>query len=368
MLESSGGRDPEKVRQWNDSLDIDLDIALLSWMDEEFGKIILSKADSTQCAFVIGSKSETKARENLRELCERITVLRGEEDAPRPSVMHRETEIKQLAQPQLFETVLGDRFSDLVKPYYCILGSRFVLSDDLKTVRSIINAVLDRNTLSTDLAFRDLNENVSDLNSLYCYISLPRSRPLLAEYLTKENADRTEEWEAVWNDMGAMILQVSSSGNGMSFVNMTLRHQPAELKESNTLWEADLEAPLALKPQILKDHNTGAWDIFVQDEANNIYLFSNTGKELWDAELSGRIMGKVHQVDRFKNDKLQMLFNTKDKIFLIDRNGNNVDGFPITLSDKASAPLAVFDYDSDRSYRILQTLVNGESAMYDIAG
>lgn len=367
-LEERGGRDPRLVRQWSDSLNIDLDQALLSWMDEEIGKIVVPQGDSTTCAFVFGTSSERKAQEELLTLGNRIDEFLGEQDVPRPTFLHRETEVRSLMQPALFKQVLGNQFSELVQPYYAILGSRVVCSDHLGTLRSIINAVVDGQTLSTDPAYRALSEHTSERNSLFCYASLPRFHPIFTEMLSADHAAQGAEWEAIWKDMGAVVLQLAPAGNGMAFVNLTVRHQPAELVQSNALWEADLEAPLALKPQLLSDHNSGALDVLVQDEANNIYLFSNTGKELWRAALSGRIKGQVHQVDRYKNGKLQMLFNTEDKIFLVDRNGNNVEGFPITLDHPVSAPLALFDYDSDRNYRILQPLANGQSVMYDING
>lgn len=367
-LESSGERDPEMVQDYSDSLDIDLDKAMLSWMDIELGRLIVHDEGQTKSAFVIGTSSESKAEQELGELGYRMDLFLEEADEPRPAVIYRDVAIKKLALTGLFEKVLGEQFKDLIEPFYIVMNDHVVLSDDLGLMRNIINGVLDRNTLASDLGFRDLNANASEQNSLYGYVSLPRYRQLLAELLDEENAARSEEWAEVWNDMGALVVQLSATNNGMAFINMTMRHQPAQLEESNTLWEARLDAPLAMKPQLLVDHNSGALDIFVQDEALNIYLFSNTGKALWRAELSGKILGDVHQVDRYKNGKLQMLFNTADKVFLVDRNGKNVEGFPIDLPANATAPLAVFDYDKDRSYRILVPCADNELRMYDIGG
>ena len=51
--------------------------------------------------------------------------------------------------------------------------------------------------------------------------------------------------------------------------------------------------------------------------------------------------GDVHQIDLYKNGKLQLLFNTQSKLHLIDRNGNNVEQFPIGLVAKATNGLFV---------------------------
>jgi hypothetical protein len=64
-----------------------------------------------------------------------------------------------------------------------------------------------------------------------------------------------------------------------------------------------------------------------------------------ETALEGPIMGSVQQLDFYKNGKLQYLFNTAEKIHLIDRNGNYVERYPIALRSPATSPLALFDYE-----------------------
>ena len=42
-------------------------------------------------------------------------------------------------------------------------------------------------------------------------------------------------------------------------------------------------------------------------------------------------------------------------MYVIERDGKNVEGFPLKLKDKITQPLAVFDYDKQRNYRFLIT-------------
>ena len=64
-------------------------------------------------------------------------------------------------------------------------------------------------------------------------------------------------------------------------------------------------------------------------------------------------MGGVSQIDFYKNKKLQLLFNTENKLYIIDRLGRFVKDFPISLPVKATNPHALFDYNKNRDYRIL---------------
>jgi hypothetical protein len=106
----------------------------------------------------------------------------------------------------------------------------------------------------------------------------------------------------------------------------------------------------------------------VQDEDNTVYFFSSAGELLWKRNPGKPIIGEVHQVDRYRNGKLQMLLNTEDKIYLIDRNGNDVDGFPVEIKNSTSAPLALIDYDNDRNYRILIPDLKGGIHNFELSG
>src|SRR5690606_11232309 len=60
-------------------------------------------------------------------------------------------------------------------------------------------------------------------------------------------------------------------------------------------------------------------------------------------------------------------FATKNAFYILDRNGNNVKGFPIKFKDAVTQPLSVFDYDNNHNYRFV--IVQGRDVlMYDKTG
>ena len=89
-----------------------------------------------------------------------------------------------------------------------------------------------------------------------------------------------------------------------------------------------MDTTVVIKPTLVVNHNTSEKEIFVQDLANRVYLINGTGRVQWKQAVDGPILGGVHQVDFYKNGKLQYLFNTARKIHLIDRNGNYVERYP----------------------------------------
>ena len=70
----------------------------------------------------------------------------------------------------------------------------------------------------------------------------------------------------------------------------------------------------------------------------------------------------------FIDGKLQYLFNTRNKLYLIDRNGNAVDRFPVNLRVPASAGMALFDYDNSGDFRIPVPAIDKNIYMYDKQG
>ena len=142
------------------------------------------------------------------------------------------------------------------------------------------------------------------------------------------------------------------------FVIFNIRLQKFSMNENeNDLkrkFIVGLENEILNTPQWIKNHRTKEKDFIVQDFKNKLYLFSDMGKLYWKKNIDGNIIGKVKQVDLFKNGKLQIAFRTNKKLFILDRNGKDVNPFPIKIPiSKNLNPLSVFDYDKNRNYRFL---------------
>jgi hypothetical protein len=109
-------------------------------------------------------------------------------------------------------------------------------------------------------------------------------------------------------------------------------------------------------------------EVLVQDKNHKLYLLNRAGEILWDKELEGKIISDIHQIDFYKNEKLQYLFNTQRKIYLVDRNGKSVTGYPRNLNSSAANGIAVFDYDGKKDYRFFVACKNGNIYGYEKNG
>ena len=100
---------------------------------------------------------------------------------------------------------------------------------------------------------------------------------------------------------------------------------------------------ILMGPVFVSNHKTKGKDILAQDINNNLYLISNKGVVLWKKSLKSAILGKVEQVDLYKNGRLQLVFSTTNRLHIIDRNGKNVGKFPLKFKDEITQPVSVFD-------------------------
>ena len=101
------------------------------------------------------------------------------------------------------------------------------------------------------------------------------------------------------------------------------------------------------------NHNTQEKEQLTGDAKGNLTLKDASGNTLWTRNLGSPILGDVVQVDALKNNKLQYVFTTESGLYLIDRNGKDVSGFPYLPKPSITSPLLVADYDNTKKYRLI---------------
>ena len=251
--------------------------------------------------------------------------------------------------PQL---LMGNSFSAVQSNYLCFWGDYLIFSDQLSSMKSYLQDLTSNKTLAKNQQFGRFNSQMSSRSTFYYYLNIARSTPLANYYLTSDIATALQKGEPLQNFF-AFGWQLSAD-NGKYFNNMYLKYDPSQKEEPLATWQIDLDMGLASKPYIVVNHNDKkSNEVVLQDESNNLILIDKEGKSLWKIPVSGKILGDIHQIDIYRNGKLQYLFNTQDQIYLVDRNGKMVSGFPIKLKSQATSGLSVLDYDNNKNYRFV---------------
>ena len=221
----------------------------------------------------------------------------------------------------------------------------YVLAESELSIKEIINNSKDFRTLKFDKNFIDLKNSISKKNSFSWYLNTEKAIEKLSNLDSKNksldgNIKHISFHGVSDNNFMYLNFKTKKSNSNSSILNMSKKN-------------FELDDKIELAPKFVLNHKTNNHDIFIQDESFNIYLYSSDGKLFWKKEIDDKIIGSVFQVDLFKNKKLQLIFRTKNNLYVIDRNGKDVAPYPIKFEGKNPLKLSVFDYENNRNYRFL---------------
>ena len=88
---------------------------------------------------------------------------------------------------------------------------------------------------------------------------------------------------------------------------------------------------------------------------------------MWEIPFKAQIYGNVQQIDWFNNKTLQLFFSADDQLHLIDRQGQNVDPFPIQLQDRSKTGAYAWQDMKNKNFQFLVPIGN-KIYLYDRAG
>lgn len=314
-------------------------------------------------------KDKAKKRSEDEEDGEKESGDPGDDDkASEDSMMvpekePRKFEIRQLKANNVFGTVFGSAFSHVTENYYAAIGNYIVFANSSKSLKELNKAYTSDKVLKKNESYNAFAESLAVEANLFCYANVSRYASHVIEKLDPKCAPDAAAYSDLYKKFEAIAIQLSVKKD-LYYSNVFLKHNPAQKKESNSLWEVELDAPVTMKPKIVTNHIDNTKEIIVQDDRNNLYLISNKGEVLWKVKLDEKIESDIYQIDRYKNNKLQYVFNTKNKLYMIDRKGEDCDGFPVELKHPATSPLAVFDYEKNREYRLMLACENNRIYNY----
>ncbi len=265
------------------------------------------------------------------------------------------------------KTLFHNLFPESGYEWYCFYDNNLVLAESVADIKEFgyLNSL--GKTLQNDDYFQGLKDNFSSRSNFFIYFDPSQYYSEILKFLQPSASSVIEKNAESWKKLNVVGFQ-STVADKLHYFRFFINYTGKIREYVNTVWERKLEGNLAIKPTVVLNHNNKEKEIFVQDKKNFIYLINNTGGILWKQKIDDHILGKVRQIDYYGNGKLQYLFNTTNKIYLIDRNGNNVEKFPVSLRQKASAGLALFDYDNNGHYRIPVPTVERDILMYDKHG
>lgn len=346
---------------------IDLEQNFLSWIGHAFGTTITDPQQmplTHNRYLVMETKSEQLAVKLLDELAAKLAekTNRIPETVPVNGIL-----VKELPLNGMLEALLGPFFTPYENPSYAVLKNHVIVGTNTQAVVRYVQFAQADRTLAKELWFSRFAENLSSTYNVFSYQHLKRMEALAPTYFNRKTVSALKDNPQLAQNFEAVGTQITSAGTSF-YTNTFIKYEPTWHKEEETMWEAQTDAAPLTTPTFVLNHLSNQPEVLVQDKNHALYLFNKVGKRLFKAEIAEPIESEIVQVDAFRNGKLQYVFNTKNYIYLIDRNGQLVPGFPIKLAAPARTHLAVFDYDNNHDYRLIISCTNNRIYNYNIRG
>jgi hypothetical protein len=304
------------------------------------------------------------------------------------NISYKGHSIHRLGNGDFLSYLVGSMADGIKKPYYSFVDSYLIIAQDRESIQYCIRKKNEGNVLSGNASYNYLKSNMAKEANFSLYILNPSSLSTFGDNEAREFV-RKNKWLNKTSGLGIQFIssgeifftnafvEYSTDVNNEVRIISTPKPDPvANSDESTSEVQIQDVAPVVIdnsskqkifaktdalikgSPQIVSSHKSSKNHIIVFDIENNMYYFDETGNRIWKAKIKEAPMSKVYEVDAYKNRKVQYLFNTESYLYLVDINGNLVNGYPKKLPNKAASPITLFDYNRRKDYRIIYGGVN----------
>jgi len=270
--------------------------------------------------------------------------------------------INKIRDANITAQLFGDIFNSTT-PYFITIEDYFIFGSTIASLEHLIDNYTSENTLSNNLHFNNYNSYLSSKSNLFFYINPGKTAVSLKDNLQTSYGKNLNFSIDSLEKFTAFSVQMTSKKD-LLLNNINLFYDTDFKEAIKEEWFIKLDTNISMHPQFIYNHFTKEKMIVVQNNDHKVFAINTKGKVLWNIQLDSKILGGISSIDAYKNSKYQCLFNTESKLYLIDRNGKNVDGFPILLPCKTKVSHSLFDYNNTRKYRIL--IVGDDNNIYNL--
>ncbi|HCN84729.1 MAG TPA: hypothetical protein DIT07_14090, partial [Sphingobacteriaceae bacterium] len=235
----------------------------------------------------------------------------------------------------------GDPLKSFQNPYYTIIDNYLIAANDPNTLNKFISNYTNDQLLYKTPRFSEFNQLIANQGNIMFFINNKNSAILLRNTLKKNYSKLFDDEESGFKNFYGLSYQWSADGDHF-LINLNANYISTTASKLELAWKYQLNARLSIVPQIISGADSQKL-VLVQDNVNNVYVFSPEGKKLWSTQLSHKILGEVHQL----SDNT-LVFNTVSNVYRIDISGNAYKGFPLKLSQQASYGLTITDNDPEK--------------------
>lgn len=286
---------------------------------------------------------------------------------------HRGYEFFPLGLEEFPMHLFDGKFEGFNETIVSSIGNFIVLSNSIRTLKDFLDDYDNDSTWGKSVFQKKNFERIPPTAVLSQLIDVSKFFNLLLPSLTPD-------WQSIFQKYSQelqtidMISFALTAENDRPWLNISFDYQLEPIQKNADVLltlakEVSFNQVLTYGPKVLKNFNDNSKEYFVQDADMTLHLINSDGDRVFLRDLSEPIISSVFQLDYYKNDKLQVIFATREGIYGFDRIGEPLPDFPIVLPEGRNiAYLDLVDYDKSRDYRFFVADDSGDLYIFDQQG
>ena len=316
----------------------------------------INKSNPTQNRFFVAQLlNESDAREKFQKA---VTEYEKSSIADRtdlrteyPAGGKKSIEIYRLPIANMAESLFGKAFSGINAEYFTLYRKYLICGDNLPGLKSYLQSLISEKTMANDSIYKATLKNGQEKPNFFLFARVPKVFRLKDALLKPEMSAALSEDEDVIRKFSIFSWQFSVA-NKMIKNRISLKYDPLAKEEPQAVWQLKLDGPVMRTPKLVLNHkDLPNREVIVYDNQNHVSLITKEGVALWTINIPDPIVSDIYQLDLYGNKRFQYLFNTKTQLYVIDRLGNKVGKFPVTLKSIASNGVSIAEYGKNKEFR-----------------
>lgn len=252
----------------------------------------------------------------------------------------RNHQIANIPIDGLLPAIFGNNYSQFKNFFYTIHNNYLVVANQPSSIRAYIENISDKQALGKSDSWKEVSNTWLTNFNYGMTLIFPAANSLGKIILGNEWAYIADERQSITSDVKAFVYQVSNSDSGLYCHSSIVFSEKKIAGGTNLLWTFKPDTTLISKYHLVSSETESF--ILCQDASLQLYLINAEGKTEWKKQLDEKITGNIFNAST-NGSKMQFLFTTTGKLFLIDQLGKNIGNYPLKLPAKTESGVLLFD-------------------------
>jgi len=249
-------------------------------------------------------------------------------------------------------------------PYYFYINNYFFFCNDASGAQAVLRMYEQGKVLSKNKNFKLYADAFGKQHSSFTYFNPALGLKLLQRWVVDPDSSIDA---ATWARFSPVAINFGNEG-GYASTQISIAYHLFDQSGTNMLYQIALDTTTHGSAHVIEDPYNHSHLLAVQDDRGYLYLLSASGELLWSKWLDSKLMSEIYAIDYYNNQDIQFAFNTQNFLFIIDRNGNYVEDYPIKLSAAASGGMGLMPAANPHETAFLVPCSNGNVYGYELSG